>query len=81
MYGFKIKRAEQAEGVKRIAKMSDYAKKYEMIKVLLEKMFKVSRLFLNLPSFVYSAFQHRKLSKIGVFKCKWRQLAKIPKVL
>ena len=55
MYGFKIKRAEQVEGVKRIAKMSDYAKKYAMIKVLLEKMFKVSRLFLNLPFFVYSA--------------------------
>lgn len=52
MYGFKIKRAEQVEGVKRIAKMSDYAKKYAMIKVLLEKMFKVSRLFLNLP-FLY----------------------------
>ena len=53
MYGFKIKRAEQVEGVKRIAKMSDYAKKYTMIKVLLEKMFKVSKLFLNLPFFVY----------------------------
>ena len=63
MYGFKIKRAEQVEGVKRIAKMSDYAKKYTMIKVLLEKMFKVSRLFLNLP-FLY--IEHRELAKIGV---------------
>lgn len=61
MYGFKIKRAEQVEGVKRIAKMSDYAKKYTMIKVLLEKMFKVSKL--NLP-FLY--IEHRELAKIGV---------------
>ena len=60
MYGFKIKRAEQVEGVKRIAKMSDYAKKNAMIKVLVEKMFKVSRLFLNLP-FLY--IQHFTIDK------------------
>ncbi|XP_057313813.1 coiled-coil domain-containing protein 134-like [Hydractinia symbiolongicarpus] len=40
-YGFKVKRGEQVEGIKRILKIGDYSKRYSMVKILLEKLFKV----------------------------------------
>jgi len=40
-YGFKLKRSEQIEAVKRIVKIEDYSKRYSMVKIVLEQIFKV----------------------------------------
>jgi len=41
MSGFGVKRAEQVEGVKRIQKLKDYSKRYKMVDILLQNLFKV----------------------------------------
>ena len=41
-YGFNLKRSEQIEGVKRILMMEDVNKRSSMVKILLDKIFKVA---------------------------------------